>query len=130
MEYKWVASGLARQHQVANELAQDRIIRNEAVLADRQDGAQQGVDTAEARKIMKRSEINTIIRNADAFIRSHGFRLPPFAYWTPADWLNKGVEVSGIVERQLGWYITDFGQGNFSKIGLFLFTTGMARWPN
>lgn len=70
---------------------------------------------------MKRSEINTIMRDADAFIRQHGFLLPPFAYWTPEDWSNKGDEVSEIVNRQLGWDITDFGSGIFDKIGLFVF---------
>jgi D-lyxose ketol-isomerase len=71
---------------------------------------------------MKRSEINTIIRSADAFIRSKGFYLPPFAYWTVQDWQKKGVEVDEIVENKLGWDITDFGLGNFAKTGLFLFT--------
>lgn len=71
---------------------------------------------------MKRSEINAIMRDADAFIRLSGFQLPPFAYWTPADWKTKGLETREIVERQLGWDITDFGQGNFRQIGLFLFT--------
>jgi D-lyxose ketol-isomerase len=28
---------------------------------------------------MKRSEINAILQDADAFIRSRGFYLPPFA---------------------------------------------------
>ena len=71
---------------------------------------------------MKRSEVNTIMRNADAFIRQHGFHLPPFAYWTPSDWVRKGEEVHEIVENQLGWDITDFGQGEYRKRGLFLFT--------
>ena len=71
---------------------------------------------------MKRSEINAIIRSADAFIRDHGFYLPPFAYWTVQDWQNKGEEVSEIVENSLGWDITDFGLGDFAKFGLFLFT--------
>ena len=31
---------------------------------------------------MKRSEINELILLADGFIRSQGFHLPPFAYWT------------------------------------------------
>jgi len=31
---------------------------------------------------MKRSQINALIRDADAFFKKHGFRLPPFAYWT------------------------------------------------
>jgi len=71
---------------------------------------------------MKRSEINSIMRDADAFIRLRGFQLPPFAYWTPADWETKGPETREIVERQLGWDITDFGLGDFRQIGLFMFT--------
>ena len=71
---------------------------------------------------MRRSEINTIMREADAFIKKHGFHLPPFAYWTPEEWQTKGDQVSEIVERRLGWDITDFGRGNYKKYGLFLFT--------
>ncbi|GIV76759.1 D-lyxose/D-mannose family sugar isomerase [Litorilinea aerophila] len=71
---------------------------------------------------MKRSEINAIIRDADAFIRRQGFHLPPFAYWTPEEWRQKGDEVEEIVARGLGWDITDFGQGDYARIGLFLFT--------
>ena len=71
---------------------------------------------------MKRSEINAIMREADAFMKAHGFHLPPFAYWTPEDWRGKGEEVREIVDNQLGWDITDFGQGNYERLGLFLFT--------
>lgn len=71
---------------------------------------------------MKRSEINAIMRDADAFIRGHGFFLPPFAYWTPQVWQSKGEEAREIVENQLGWDITDFGHGDFRNFGLFLFT--------
>jgi len=71
---------------------------------------------------MKRSEINMIMSDADAFIREQGFHLPPFAYWTPEDWAFKGEEVSEIVEHQLGWDITDFGMGDYENFGLFLFT--------
>jgi D-lyxose ketol-isomerase len=71
---------------------------------------------------MKRSEINRIMRSADKFIRSRGFYLPPFAYWTHEDWQAKGPEVAEIVENNLGWDITDFGQGDFYRFGLFLFT--------
>jgi D-lyxose ketol-isomerase len=71
---------------------------------------------------MKRSEINAIMQKADDFIRSRGFYLPPFAYWTPEAWMKKGAEVSEIVDNKLGWDITDFGRGDFNKIGLFLFT--------
>jgi D-lyxose ketol-isomerase len=71
---------------------------------------------------MKRSEINTIMQAADEFIHSRGFYLPPFAYWTPEDWSQKGEEVREIVENNLGWDITDFGKGDFRSFGLFLFT--------
>lgn len=71
---------------------------------------------------MRRSQINAIMREADAFMRRHGFRLPPFAYWTVADWTAKGPEAREIVERRLGWDITDFGAGDYTRTGLFLFT--------
>jgi len=71
---------------------------------------------------MKRSEVNAIMRDADGFMRGLQFHLPPFAYWTPAEWAAKGEEVSEIVQHQLGWDITDFGSGDFAREGLFLFT--------
>ena len=71
---------------------------------------------------MKRSEVNNIMKEADAFMKSHGFFLPPFAYWTPDEWRAKGPEVREIVQNQMGWDITDFGQGNYEQFGLFLFT--------
>ena len=71
---------------------------------------------------MKRSEINAILRQTDAFIRANGFHLPPFAYWTPEDWAKKGPEVREIADRMLGWDITDFGLGDFERKGLVLFT--------
>jgi hypothetical protein len=71
---------------------------------------------------MKRSEINAIMREADAFMRAHQFYLPPFAYWTPDDWRRKGPEANEIANHALGWDITDFGQGKYDEVGLFLFT--------
>ena len=71
---------------------------------------------------MKRSEINGIMRAADAFFRGQGFYLPPFAYWSPQEWKKKGEEVAEIVDRRLGWDITDFGRGKFCKCGLAIFT--------
>lgn len=71
---------------------------------------------------MKRSEVNAIMRSADEFIRERGFYLPPFAYWTPEEWGQKGPEAAEIVENNLGWDITDFGSGDFERTGLFLFT--------
>jgi D-lyxose ketol-isomerase len=71
---------------------------------------------------MKRSEINTLINDALSFLRKMNFMLPPFATWTPAEWRAKGQEVSEIVTAQLGWDITDFGSGDFNKVGLVVFT--------
>ena len=71
---------------------------------------------------MKRSEINAIMRQADEFIRQQNFYLPPFAYWTPEEWRQKGPEAKEIVANRLGWDITDFGRGDFRRSGLFLFT--------
>jgi len=71
---------------------------------------------------MKRSEIHAIIREVDVFLRQCKFYLPPFAYWTPEEWRARGSECREIVENQLGWDITDFGSGDYAKIGLFLFT--------
>ncbi|HVN53973.1 MAG TPA: D-lyxose/D-mannose family sugar isomerase [Anaerolineaceae bacterium] len=71
---------------------------------------------------MKRSQINAIMRDVDGFIRQHQFYLPPFAYWTVDDWRTRGEEAREIVERRLGWDITDFGRGEFRRTGLFMFT--------
>lgn len=71
---------------------------------------------------MKRSEINAIMQEADAFIRSFGFILPPFAYWTPTEMKQRRADIDGIVGARLGWDITDYGQGRFKEMGLFLFT--------
>ena len=71
---------------------------------------------------MRRSEVNDIMRAADDFIRSFGFVLPPFAYWTPEDMRARGGAIDGIVDARLGWDITDYGQKRFGEMGLFLFT--------
>jgi hypothetical protein len=71
---------------------------------------------------MKRSEINAIMQDVIEFIEEKGFLLPPFAYWTPEDWAEKGEEVREILDNQLGWAITDFGSGKFREKGLFMIT--------
>jgi len=71
---------------------------------------------------MKRSEINAIIRHAKEFCTEMKFALPPFVNWTPDEWAEKGTECAEIVDNQLGWDITDFGSGDFYKVGLMLIT--------
>ncbi len=69
---------------------------------------------------MKRSEINSIKSEAEAFIHSFGAVLPPFATWSPDR--MRSDDAQGIRDRSLGWDITDYGQGRFDELGLFLFT--------
>ena len=71
---------------------------------------------------MKRSRVNEIILEADAFIRSFGYVLPPFAYWTPGEFKDRQVDIGNIVKSGLGWDVTDYGLGDYEKTGLFLFT--------
>ena len=71
---------------------------------------------------MKRSEINNIMKDAVAFLDKMNFKLPPFAFWSPEEWAEKGTEYDEIRDNMLGWDITDFGSGDFSKVGLFMFT--------
>lgn len=71
---------------------------------------------------MKRSEINTILAEAADFIGGFGVRLPPFARWSPAGMQARRAEIGGIVERRLGWDVTDYGAGRFAEMGLVLFT--------
>jgi D-lyxose ketol-isomerase len=62
------------------------------------------------------------MREGSEFLQSMRFLLPPFAWWSPDDWTKRGPECREIVASQLGWDITDFGSGDFARLGLFLFT--------
>lgn len=72
---------------------------------------------------MKRSKVNEILAEADAFIASFGYALPPFARLSPAQMKARRAEIAGIVDARLGWDITDYGKGDFASTGLTLFTT-------
>lgn len=69
---------------------------------------------------MERSRINAIMADAAEMIAGAGFHLPPFAHWSPQEFREKATPA--IRDGRLGWDITDYGQGNFDKLGLFLFT--------
>jgi len=71
---------------------------------------------------MKRSRINDIMAQADEMIRHHGFRLPPFAYWTPDQFVANKHKARAVIEARCGWDITDYGEGRYDEMGLFLFT--------
>ncbi len=71
---------------------------------------------------MKRSKINKAIKRMEQLVSEHGFKLPPFCRFTPLDWANKGSEYDEIRDNLLGWDITDYGEGNFDKMGFSLIT--------
>ncbi|TGD66474.1 D-lyxose/D-mannose family sugar isomerase [Tabrizicola sp. WMC-M-20] len=71
---------------------------------------------------MTRSRINDIMAQADDMIRHYGFVLPPFAYWTPDQFVTHKAQAGRIIASRMGWDITDYGQGRFDQMGLFLFT--------
>ena len=71
---------------------------------------------------MKRSEINGYIREAKELLASISFTLPPFGLWTVEEWQTKGHEADEIRDNQLGWDLTDYGEGKYEETGLLLFT--------
>jgi D-lyxose ketol-isomerase len=71
---------------------------------------------------MKRSRVNEILTEGDAFIRSFGYVMPPFAYLSPDEMQARAADLTQIRERRLGWDVTDYGKDNFDSLGLFLFT--------
>jgi len=71
---------------------------------------------------MKRSEINKSIKELEAMCKQCGFQLPPFCNYTPEQWKTLGHEYDEIRECALGWDITDYGMGDFDKIGFSLIT--------
>ena len=71
---------------------------------------------------MKRSEINKALKELEAMLADYRYYLPKFADFTPEEWKTKGHEFDEIRDNMLGWDITDYGMGDFDKIGFSLFT--------
>ncbi|MEA4933077.1 MAG: D-lyxose/D-mannose family sugar isomerase [Lawsonibacter sp.] len=71
---------------------------------------------------MKRSEINTIIKDFEALMKEYRFALPPFLGFTPEEWAEKGHAYDEIRDNALGWDVTDYGEGHFDTLGLALIT--------
>jgi len=70
---------------------------------------------------MKRSEINRHILQSLQFFDTMKVHLPAWGYWKPEDWRENSDAVAEIARNGLGWDITDFGSGDFDKIGLINF---------
>jgi D-lyxose ketol-isomerase len=81
---------------------------------------------------MKRSVLNQHIANAAEFFAKNHFVLPPFAFWTPAQWRSPDTEITELRAQRLGWDITDFNSGDFSALGLTMFTlrNGLSSSPS
>ena len=71
---------------------------------------------------MKRSQINKALRELEAMCVKEHCYLPPFCHFTPEEWLEQGHESDEVRDCMLGWDITDFGSGDFDKIGFSLIT--------
>ncbi|MBI5834453.1 MAG: D-lyxose/D-mannose family sugar isomerase [Armatimonadetes bacterium] len=71
---------------------------------------------------MKRSEINRYMAAAEALFAEYHIALPPWAAWPPERWNDVGSEAAEIAWHGLGWDLTDFGSGDYERIGLLLFT--------
>lgn len=77
---------------------------------------------------MKRSEVNSIISGLEKFLAENKFMLPVWASWSPEEWKGKYNTCYEIIDNKLGWDITDFGSGDFKRVGLSLFTIRNGNW--
>ncbi len=71
---------------------------------------------------MKRSEINKALRELEDMCAQYRCYLPPFCHFTPAQWEQKGHEYDEVRDCCLGWDITDYGLGDFDRVGFSLIT--------
>lgn len=71
---------------------------------------------------MRRSEINAAIEWSKTVLQERQFVLPPFGYYTLAEWQAKKELTQNIKALMLGWDVTDFGGGEFDTFGAVLFT--------
>jgi len=71
---------------------------------------------------MKRSEINGALKWAKALLDKSNIRLPLYAYWELPEWKAHKAELATVRKVMLGWDISDFGMGDFTKVGAVLYT--------
>ena len=71
---------------------------------------------------MKRSVINANIEWAMDLCKRMNFQIPDFFYWTPEEWEAKKDLTERMTSVGLGWDVTDYGSGDFDKIGAVLGT--------
>jgi len=73
-------------------------------------------------KLMKRSDVNQIIKTSISFLNEMNFKIPNWSLWSKSDWKINSKLCDEIFSNGLGWDITDYGSGDFSKIGFVKFT--------
>ena len=71
---------------------------------------------------MKRSEINRALKELEQMCETYHCYLPPFCHFSPDDWKQAGAEYDEVRDCMLGWDITDFGMGDFDRLGFSLIT--------
>lgn len=71
---------------------------------------------------MKHSEINKVIKEFEELLQEYKFAVPPFLFFTPEEWAEKGHEYDEIRDNMLGWDVTDYGEGDFAHKGMALIT--------
>lgn len=72
---------------------------------------------------MLRSHINQLMADAETLFARHGYVPPPWAFFSPADWMAHPDLTRFCAAHQMGWDITDFGAGRFESRGLILLCT-------
>ena len=70
---------------------------------------------------MKRSEINAAIVEAKDMIDKYSWVLPKWGYWSKKEYDKNPTLKKYLKNHQMGWDVTDFGKGEFSKKGITLF---------
>ena len=71
---------------------------------------------------MKRSQINNALKEMESMCASQRCYLPPFCKFRPEIWPTLGHEYDEVRDCMLGWDITDFGMGDFDRLGFSLIT--------
>ena len=70
---------------------------------------------------MKRSAINAVIAEFKSVLENFRWALPEWAYWSLDDYAANPEVANWLRAHQMGWDVTDFGQGDFENRGLGLF---------
>lgn len=71
---------------------------------------------------MKRSTVEDAIAQLKSLAHSQGFALPPVADWSRQEWADRRDSAQELIERGIGWDVTDYGGGDFASRGLCLLT--------